>query len=302
MRILPVPGDLSVERRDVTERLSDVEAITFDFGNTLVPVGRAALRRVVALTADAVVARDPRIDRHEFLAAWADERDRQFRENVPAFREVDIAERLVRIYARLRGIPAPAAADPWDDTAARTRSDPTEIAATVEAYTRAFVAGMPPAPGVGEMLRQLSSDGHRVAILSNWPLAATIDRYADALGWTAHLVAIVVSERVGVIKPHPAIFAAARAALGSPPAAAILHAGDDWAADIMGAAAAGWRTAWIRSRPADSPLPGSVPDASVTPDLELADVAALVARVAPVNANRTVATGPKATARAGGAG
>ena len=40
----------------MTGTLAGIEAITFDFGNTLVPVSRAALRRVVELTADGVVA------------------------------------------------------------------------------------------------------------------------------------------------------------------------------------------------------------------------------------------------------
>ena len=53
MRILPVPGDLPVERGHVTATLAGIEAITFDFGNTLVPVSRAALRQVVELIATA---------------------------------------------------------------------------------------------------------------------------------------------------------------------------------------------------------------------------------------------------------
>ena len=101
---------------------------------------------------------------------------------------------------------------------------------------------------------------YRLAILSNWPLAATIDRYVEAAGWTPYLAAVVVSQRVGTIKPHPAIFAAARAALDDPPPAAILHVGDDWAADIVGAKRAGWRAAYLASRPGDSPLPGSERD------------------------------------------
>ncbi len=84
----------------------------------------------------------------------------------------------------------------------------------------------------------------------------TIDRYVEAAGWAPHLAAVVVSQRVGTIKPHPAIFAAAREALGEPDPRAILHVGDDWAADVVGARRAGWRAAWISSRPADSPLPG----------------------------------------------
>lgn len=266
--------------------LRDVHAVTFDFGNTLVPVGRSALRRVVELTADAVVERDPRIDRSAFLVAWIEERDRQFRQNVPQFREVDIAERLVRIFARLRGMAAPGPDDAWDDAAARARSDTAEVTAALADYSEAFIAGMPPGAGVDDLLVRLAGEGRRVAILSNWPLAATIDRYVEVMGWRPLLAAVVVSQRVGVIKPHPATFAAARAALGDPEAAAILHVGDDWAADVVGAAAVGWRTAWVTARPADSPLPGSIPDGSVTPDLELADVSGLVGRLAPLDGRR----------------
>jgi HAD superfamily hydrolase (TIGR01509 family) len=262
-----------------TARLEGIEAITFDFGNTLVPVGRAALRRVVELTADAVVGADPRIDRGAFLAAWAEERDRQFRENVPQFREVDLAERLVRVLARLRGMAPPPGDDGWDQAAAATRSEPDEIVRIVDAYSLAFVAGMPPLPAVDGLLKRLAAGGRRLAILSNWPLAATVERYAEARGWDAALVAIVVSQRVGVIKPHPAIFEAARAALGNPAPATILHVGDDWAADVVGAADAGWRTAWVTERPADTPLPTSDPDPSRRADLELAVVTDLDAHL-----------------------
>jgi HAD superfamily hydrolase (TIGR01509 family) len=148
----------------------------------------------------------------------------------------------------------------WDQAAAATHSEPDEVRRIVDAYSLAFVDGMPPVPGVDELLGRLAAGGRRLAILSNWPLAATVERYAEARGWDADLVAIVVSQRVGVIKPHPAIFEAARAALGNPAPAAILHVGDDWAADVVGAADAGWRTAWVTVRPADTPLPTSDPD------------------------------------------
>jgi FMN phosphatase YigB (HAD superfamily) len=127
---------------------------------------------------------------------------------------------------------------------------------------------------VGRFLERLARR-HRLAILSNWPLAVTIDRYVEAAGWKPHLAAVVVSQRVGSIKPHPAMFAAAAAALGEPPPATILHVGDDWAADVVGAARAGWRTAYLDARPADSPLPSSRRDDSVVPDLELAELADL---------------------------
>jgi FMN phosphatase YigB (HAD superfamily) len=296
VRVLPVPCDLSVERRDVTELgPNTIDAVTFDFGNTLVAVSRTGLRAVVDRTADGVVAADPRIDRAAFLAAWAEERERQFREEVPQFREVDLDQRLVRVFARLRGMPAPPPEERWDQTAAAVFSDPREVAGAIDAYSRAFVEVLPPMPDAGAVLRDLART-HRVAILSNWPLAATIDRYVEAHGWAGDLAAVVVSQRVGTIKPHPAIFAAAREALGSPPSERILHVGDDWAADVVGALDADWRAAWVRTRPDDSPLPSSERDAVHLPDLELDGLVELPVRL---GAPRTA---PAPTPALGGAG
>ena len=278
MRLLPVPDGLPIERGSVTSRLSGIGAITFDFGNTLVPVGRTALRQVVELTADAICGRWPELDRTAFLAVWAEERERQFREEVPQFREVDLAQRLVRVLARLRGMAPPPPSERWDQARAAEHSDEAEVAWGVEQYSRAFVDGLPETPGVTALLGRLSI-ARDLAILSNWPLAATIDRYAEAHGWMPHLRAIVVSQRVGTIKPRPAIFEAARAALGDPDPGSILHVGDDWAADVVGARAVGWRTAWLATRPDESPLPSSDRDGSRDPDLELTSLDELEARL-----------------------
>jgi FMN phosphatase YigB (HAD superfamily) len=249
-----------------------LEAITFDFGNTLVPVDRSALEAVVGALAEAAAARLG-APRDGFLAAWSEERARQLREEVPRFRETDLAVRLRRVLARLRGMAPPAPVEFWDDAAAAAWSTEAEVDLGVDVYSRAFVEGIPPDPAVGALLARLARR-YRLGILSNWPLAATIDRYAEAAGWMPCLAAIVVSERVGVIKPHPAIFRAAEAALaapGAPPLApgAILHVGDDWAADVLGGSRAGWRVAHLQTRPSDSPLPGSEPDGAVVPDLVL---------------------------------
>ena len=283
--MVPLPGDLPVVGGplsvdpDAAGRLRGVEAITFDFGNTLVPVDRAGLARVVRITAEELAARCGPFAVDDVLAVWAEERARQFREEVPSFREVDLAQRTMRVLARLRGMPAPPDDVRWDDAAAAARSEPHEIDATVERYSRAFVEAMPVPADVTALLARLARR-HRLAILSNWPLAVTIDRYAEAAGWLPHLAAIVVSQRVGTIKPHPDIFAAARDALGGPAPGAILHVGDDWAADVVGAKEAGWRAAYLEHRPVDSPLPDSVRDDRATPDLELRHVTELEAHLA----------------------
>jgi FMN phosphatase YigB (HAD superfamily) len=260
-------------------RLRGIVAITFDFGNTLVRVGHDALGAVTERTAveaaEALRLGDPAA----FRAAWADERDRQFREEVPRFREVDLHQRAIRILARLRGMPTPAPGEPWDDRAAMQRSAPDEVGVIVEAYSRAFVEAMPPVQGAGDALAGLAGRGFRLAILSNWPLAATVDRYVAAAGWDRYLEGVFVSQRIGTIKPHPAIFAFAASALGIAPRS-ILHVGDDWAADVVGARNAGWRVAYLRDQQADTPLPTSSRTAEVVPDLELDRLADLSSRIA----------------------
>lgn len=265
-----------------------VAAITLDFGNTLVPVDRASARAVVQATADALALRGIVADREAFLAAWAEERERQFREEVPQGREVDIDQRAVRVLARGRGMAPPPHDATWDDLAAGALVDRDEVGAVVDAYSAAFVERMTPVDDATATLRRLSEAGFALAILSNWPLAITIDRFADAQGWLHYLRAVVVSQRVGTIKPHPAIFQAAERELGlggRPGGRGILHVGDDWAADVVGAHGVGWRTAYLRDRQLDTPLPTSQPgdgvdtDAAVEADLTIDELAQLPGHV-----------------------
>ena len=270
-----------------------VAAITIDFGNTLVRTDRASFATVIDETAEMLSLRGIVTNQAAFLAAWAEERDRQFREEVPLFREVDVKQRAVRVLARLRGMDPPPEQERWDDLAAAARVEPEEVDMVVDAYSAAFVDRMQPVEDAAATLAKLATDGFALAILSNWPLAVTIDRYAEAQGWLPHLRAIVVSQRVGTIKPHPSIFRAAEAELGFGPGrgprggdtpcrmtdrapsarAPILHVGDDWAADVVGATRAGWRTAYLRDRQGDTPLPTSEPgDGMASEELVEADL------------------------------
>jgi HAD superfamily hydrolase (TIGR01509 family) len=281
VHVLPVSGHLPVERQPVTAgRLASVRAITFDFAGTLVRIDRSELHRAARVMAAEVAARLGPFDEEAFVAAWNEERERQFREDVPRFREVDLDERFARVLARMRGQPPPPADVPWDDDMAATLSDAAERRQAVDAYARAFVAVIPLDPAVEPLLAALARE-RTLGILSNWPLASAIESFVDAAGWRRHLSALVVSERVGTIKPHPAIFAAAEAALGVPDGAAILHVGDDWAADVVGAKRAGWRAAYLPDRTRDSPFPTSAPDGSVEADLILASLDDLRAAVGP---------------------
>jgi putative hydrolase of the HAD superfamily len=76
-----------------------------------------------------------------------------------------------------------------------------------------------------------------------------LDAYVDAL---------VVSEEAGMSKPDPEIFNIALRRLGCAAAEAVM-VGDSWAADIIGAHAAGIRPVWFN--PAGKPSPD--PDAAI---------------------------------------
>lgn len=258
-------------------RLVGIRAVTLDFGNTLVPVERAALRAVVERTAGQVAAALGFGGTTEFLAVWGKERDRQFREEVPRFREVDLSQRAVRVLARLRGF-GPATDETWDDALAAQRSTREEINFVVGAYGDAFVATVHAPAASGRLIEDLAGRGFEVAILSNWPLASTIDRVAEAAGWMPSLSGIFVSQRIGTIKPHPAIFAHVATTLGRRPSE-LLHVGDDWAADVVGATSAGWHAAYLRNRRLDTPLPTSRREEGVEADLELDDLADLPAQL-----------------------
>ena len=275
----------------MTDKRLAVAAITFDFGNTLVPVGHGGSRSVLAATARGLLDAGLIRDVDEFQSAWVEERDRQFREEVPLFREVDVPQRAVRVLARLRGMRAPAPEDRWDDALAGRLATSDEAELAVDLYSRAFVAGARPVADAYRTLEELATRGFRLAILSNWPIAVSIDRVAKAEGWMPFLHAIVVSQRVGTIKPHVAMFRAAEAALGlEATPSGILHVGDDWAADVNGARGAGWRVAYLRDRQADTPLPtsehgvGMVAGSAVTADLEIDELSDLDALVQLVDA------------------
>ena len=88
-----------------------------------------------------------------------------------------------------------------------SRTDGRTVVEGVRKMTpsEAFVETLPAPPEVGPLLARLAGR-FRLGILSNWPVARAIDRFVEAAGWSPHLAAIVVSQRVGTIKPDPAIY------------------------------------------------------------------------------------------------
>ena len=167
----------------------------------------------------------------------------------PQFREVDLAERLVRVFARLRGMPPPPATSAGTRSRRRALGDPDEIDWAVDgvqprvrrrACRRTRRRGDARPAGRRRDARdpvELAAGGDDRPLRRGERLAAVPpgDRRQPA-GRRR-------SSRTRRSSPRPA------GALGDRPPDAILHVGDDWAADVVGAARAGWRAAYVR-RPA----------------------------------------------------
>ncbi|HEX7491333.1 MAG TPA: HAD family hydrolase [Candidatus Limnocylindrales bacterium] len=250
--------------------MAGLRAVSFDFGNTLVPFSAGPMAAVVRATAEHAAGLIG-CPAHDFISVWAEERERQFAEDVPQGREADMDIRLPRVVARLRGRPQPPPGARWDDAAIAGFSTPDEVEEILDAYAAAFVSNTPVPPLVGAMLERLAARWP-LALVSNWPLARSVERFLEVASWRRHFSAVVISQTVGVIKPHPLIFAAAAARLGVDSGPAILHVGDDMGADVVGAHAVGWRAAWIRLKPEDSPLPTAAPAPNARPEITIDSV------------------------------
>jgi putative hydrolase of the HAD superfamily len=106
------------------------------------------------------------------------------------------------------------------------------------------------------------------ALAARWPIAAVTNGNADlhGIGLAAHFATTVSAREFGVGKPDPRIFHEACRRLDVQPHE-VLHIGDDWALDIVGAHGAGMRSAWVRRDAGVEPLPGSVRADCVVGDL-----------------------------------
>jgi FMN phosphatase YigB (HAD superfamily) len=263
--------------RLAAESARGLEAVTLDFGNTLVPFPDGAMRGLVLETAERAAAAW-NLDAVEFGRVWAQERLRQFAFDVPAGREADMDVRARRVLARLRGCPSPPDDADWSPGTAESWSEPGEIEEVLDWYASAFVRQTPVPPAV-EPLLKLMADRFRLAVVSNWPNALSVERFVEVAGWRPHLAAVVVSHRVGVVKPRPEIFEAAASALGVSSGPWLLHVGDDPIADVAGAHGVGWLAALMRSRPEGSPLPVAAATEALGPEpaeLEVDDLADLL--------------------------
>jgi putative hydrolase of the HAD superfamily len=100
-----------------------------------------------------------------------------------------------------------------------------------------------PFPDVARVLDALQARGIGLGIVSNGGVAMQRSKI-EALGLTARMDCIVISDAVGLQKPDPAIFRLAARQAGAP-AARTWFVGDNPDADIAGAEGAGMTAFWV---------------------------------------------------------
>ena len=115
-------------------------------------------------------------------------------------------------------------------------------ARSLETFFAEFLTHVVPEPETEVLLDALAYAGLPFGVITNG--SSRQWRKIEALGLDKRTSCLFVSETFGVKKPDPAIFHAAAACLGLPPAN-VLFVGDNPAADIGGAHAAGMSAAWL---------------------------------------------------------
>jgi HAD superfamily hydrolase (TIGR01509 family) len=111
-----------------------------------------------------------------------------------------------------------------------------------------------PIAGMFELVHELRARHIPVGIISN--SEGRLAELVEELGESASFQVVVDSGRVGIDKPDARIFELAAHALDTP-LAEVVHVGDAWEADVIGALSAGAQAIWFA--PSDErPLPAGV--------------------------------------------
>jgi putative hydrolase of the HAD superfamily len=109
-------------------------------------------------------------------------------------------------------------------------------------------------PEVFEVLQALSTRGLIMGVLSNWDIR--LGPLLEGLSLMPYFDHVILSAVVGWEKPHRRIFDSALEQAGVP-ASEVLHVGDSYQQDVIGAQEAGMYAVWLRrsgSQPADCPV------------------------------------------------
>jgi putative hydrolase of the HAD superfamily len=207
-----------------------VDAVTFDFWNTLVAEGAAGSDRAIRWHA---VLAERGLDVTESQLAAAMEAgwkwfDRHWRAGEVVSTEAAVAAAVEHL--------------PVDVPSEVVR----ELAAVVE--LGADPSTMRVAPHIGDCLERLRSAGVRIGIICDVGMtpSTALRGYLDHHGLLRHFDHWTFSDEVGWYKPDRRMFDHAAAGLGEPAPSRAAHVGDLLRTDVAGARGAGWTSVRYR--------------------------------------------------------
>lgn len=123
-------------------------------------------------------------------------------------------------------------------------ADPVEAGAT---YLTGLAKCTVLVDGAVEMLEQCTAAGYQLVVITNG-LKEVQRPHFKHTGLTDYFTHIIVSDEIGVSKPHAAFFDYTFEAIGHPPKSAALIIGDGLSSDIKGGMKYGVDTCWFNKR------------------------------------------------------
>jgi putative hydrolase of the HAD superfamily len=126
--------------------------------------------------------------------------------------------------------------------------DPADarVEAAVDAYFVPFIRSCELIPGTLDMLARLTGR-YRLGLVSNFTHPPAVEQILARVGLERFFDGIIISGRLGICKPHPAIFNELTRLLALAPDE-IVFVGDELRADVVGAQKAGMQTVWMTYR------------------------------------------------------
>lgn len=242
-----------------------IRAISFDFHNTLVQCDAWFQHEVHTLASDAIrylagssddsCVRGLLGSRGESVLPEADALYADIRSEAKASgREVSAKLGLRRVLVEQLGLEIGGGA--LDDA--------------LHEMQRAWLTDIAPMPGVPEIVAQLA-ERWPLVVVSNAIYPPFLEWSLTKLGLRGYFGPVITSAGAGYYKSDRRIYDAALHALGDLEPRSVVHIGDSYQYDVIGAAAAGLRTIWYN--PGGKPRPDG---ATVQPEAEIAEMGELV--------------------------
>ncbi len=242
----------------------DIRAVFFDLFDTLVEIDPSRLPKrmwqgvehptTAPLVFERLQKEMPELTFEKFIAAMIE----SWKETT-ARKEADLIEvsAIDRHERFLRGLGLPAGE--------KTRA----LALTLtDVHMRAIAQSTRPVLGAEEILVKLKAAGLPLVLISNFdhaPAGEWVLENTKLSGFSK----IIISDALGLRKPHEKLFQEALSHAGVAPSEA-LHVGDMPKADVWGAGRLGIRTAWI------NPKGKPYPEKEHAPDITVAGIAELL--------------------------